>query len=429
MAFYGDQALRRKAEVETIRILLIESERSSTGRIEGLLIPSRGSASRSFYITRIESIDEAHDLLDRKRAFDVVLLDDDAMEPSASPMFQTIAERFPVVVLSDADDDSQGVEVIGQGAQDWISKQELSEANLLRSIRHAVARKQIDVELRCELERLETAQSETQRQASELHARAKELDELNRELDDFIYAASHDLKEPVRGIRAYCELFAEDLKGCLDDDGEDRIRAIMAMCGRLETQIGDLLTFYRVGQIRPAVTQVDLSEVVDGQVESFQPLLDRRKGVIRVKGPLPIVQGHPVLLGMVFGNLISNGLKYNRAKRPVVEIGMVDDRPGTLYVRDNGIGIAPEHHENIFDLFRRLHGRKEFEGTGAGLTIVRKIIRSYGGEISIESELGRGCTFFFSLPWTVAEPPRPPHWLANSGEIFHDQTADSQHVM
>jgi signal transduction histidine kinase len=182
------------------------------------------------------------------------------------------------------------------------------------------------------------------------------------------------------------------------------------MCDRLEIQIGDLLTYYRVGRMSPSVARVDLTAVVDAQVAALRPMLERRHGAVRVRGPLPAVDGHPVLLGMVFGNLIANGLKYNRSARPVVEIGLVAADPSTIYVRDNGIGIAEEHHEAIFAMFRRLHGRKEYEGSGAGLAIVRKIIDAYGGRIWLESEPGRGSTFFFSLPRGVAERPQPPHW-------------------
>jgi len=415
--------LRRQAAIEMIRILLIHAGSSDTSLVETLLENARrGAVERSprFDLTRARSMADALRLLEASRKFDVMLFDFDTDEtagPAGLVRLLSAAADAPVVILGD--DDSLAPAAIRQGAQDWIPRSDLDEAALVRAIRHAVARKQIDVELRQRLRIFQKTRSGTQRKAVELRARAKELDVMNRELDDVIYVASHDLKEPLRGIRAYCELFADDYKHCIDREGVNRLRAIMTMCGRLETQISDLLTFYRVGRVRRSVVHVDLTEVVDGQVAAFRAVLDRRGATVRVKGPLPTVHGHPVLLGMVFTNLISNSLKYNRSKRPLVEIGTVAHQPCTIYVRDNGIGIPPEHHETVFELFRRLHGRKEFEGTGAGLTIVRKIIRSYQGQIWIESQPGQGTTFFFTLPAATPEPTKPPHWMHSPAKSKH----------
>jgi len=424
--------LRGRTAVETIDVLLIENETSGTSRVARLLgTPPDALAVRLELVdvTRAGRLREALGLLDRRREFDVALLDlnlPDASGPVALVRLQTAAPHLPIVVLAPRGDDRQALSAIRQGAQDWVPKEELNPSLLTRTIRHAIGRKRVEVELRKQIRRLEKARSRTQRQAVESRTRARELDTVNQELDEFIYVASHDLKEPLRGIKAYCELFAEDYEHCIDAAGTDRLRAIMTMCSRLETQIADLLTYYRIGQIRPLATPIDLQEVVDGQLAAFRAMHDKRKSTVRVKGPLPKVSGHPVLLGMVFGNLISNGLKYNRSERPTVEIGSVADQPCVFYVRDNGIGIDRRHHEEIFTIFRRLHGRKEFEGSGAGLTIVRKIIRSYGGRIWLESEPGRGTTFFFLLPPATVEPTKPPHWMSIDAKKADRPTANRQ---
>jgi signal transduction histidine kinase len=410
--------LSRTVVAETIRVLFIEAETSKPNRLERLMALSRRAAAAGlgrFNVTRVDGLRRALELLGKRRIFDVVFLDLDCtgrMGLAALVRLQAAAPNLPVLVVVAADDIRQAAASIRQGAQDWLVKSELTGPLLARTIRHAITRKQREIELRKQVRRLDRARVKTERQVVELGKRAEELDAINRELDDFVYVASHDLKEPLRGIKAYCELLAEECKSRLRAAGSDRLRAIMAMCGRLETQISDLLTYYRVGRIRPPNTLVDLAEVVEAQVAAFRAMLDRRNGVVRTKGPLPRVQGHPVLLGMVVGNLISNGLKYNRSERPLVEIGAVAEQPGTVYVRDNGIGIAREYHEEVFALFRRLHSPKEFEGSGAGLTIVRKIVQSHGGRIWLESEPGRGSTFYFSLPPAATEPTRPPHWLA-----------------
>jgi signal transduction histidine kinase len=129
-------------------------------------------------------------------------------------------------------------------------------------------------------------------------------------------------------------------------------------------------------------------------------LIKRRKALVRIEGQLPPVIGDPESVIQLLGNLVGNALKYNQNPRPEVVIGALADRESfaTLFVRDNGIGIAPEYHEQIFGMFRRLHRREEFEGTGAGLAICKKIAEAHGGRIWVESEPGRGSTFFFTLP-------------------------------
>jgi signal transduction histidine kinase len=408
----------RTLVAETIRVLSIDAETSRPNRLERLLASSRRAAaagSDRFNVAVADCLSGALELLGKRRTFDVVVLDLDCTGNTglaAIVRLQAAAPKTPVIIVAGVDDLRQAAAAIRQGAQDWLVKGELTGPLLARTIRHAMTRKHREIELRRQVRRLDRARAKTEHQVVELGKRAEELDAINRELDDFVYVASHDLKEPLRGIKVYCELLAEECKNRLRAAGADRLRAIMAMCGRLETQISDLLTYYRVGRIRPPGTLVDLAEIVEGQVAAFRAMLDRRNAVVQTKGPLPRVQGHPVLLGMVVGNLISNGLKYNRSERPLVEIGAVAEQPGTVYVRDNGIGIAREYHEEIFALFRRLHGPKEFEGSGAGLTIVRKIIHSHGGRIWLESEPGRGSTFYFSLPPASGETTRPPHWLA-----------------
>jgi len=183
---------------------------------------------------------------------------------------------------------------------------------------------------------------------------------------------------------------------------------LVALCRRLDDLIDDLLTYSRAGRA-PECADTDLDEVLDGVLETLGPAIDARGGVVRRLDILPRVEADPTLLGMVLSNLISNGLKFNDHDPPVVEIGCLEGEPLTIFVRDNGIGIAEKHHEAVFAMFRRLHGRQKYEGTGAGLSIVRRIVERHGGRVWLESSLASGSTFFFTLPparRTVAEPPR-----------------------
>jgi chemotaxis family two-component system sensor kinase Cph1 len=262
-----------------------------------------------------------------------------------------------------------------------------------------------------------TARPPAEREADAPVAGAVPVDHADRDPHDFALLVAHDLKQPLQGIRAYCEILVEDYEEKFDADGRRRLHALVTLCDRLAGSIDDLLDYSRAGQLRPSDGDVDLNAVVDEVVRDFRPIIDSRRVSVRVVDRLPVVRGDVTMLGKVFGNLISNGLKFNRSGRPSVEIGVLAGDLPVIYVRDNGIGIAPEHHQEVFTIFRRLHSRREYEGSGAGLTIVRRIVESHGGRIWLESEPGRGTTFFFTLGSapveTKASHPAAtrPHWI------------------
>ncbi|MEX0677352.1 MAG: ATP-binding protein [Pirellulales bacterium] len=241
-----------------------------------------------------------------------------------------------------------------------------------------------------------------------LEAKAAELAKTNRDLDDFTYIASHDLKEPLRGISAYCQILLEDYAEKLDADGLRRLQALVGLCQRLGRLIDDVLTYSQIGRREPEALDADLGEVVADVLATLGPAIDERRARVRVKGRLFRLSADRVWVGEVFRNLIANALKFNDSARPRVEIGSPDGE--TIYVRDNGIGIAPCHHEAIFAMFRRLHGRGKYEGTGAGLSFVRKIVEAHGGRVWVKSRPGHGSTFYFTLSpgsKSASEEPAP----------------------
>jgi PAS domain S-box-containing protein len=242
---------------------------------------------------------------------------------------------------------------------------------------------------------LRTQMLKLQEVKENLEAKAAALAKINRELDDFTYIASHDLKEPLRGISSYCQILLEDYGAKLDDDARRRLEALVGLCQRLSRLIDDLLTYSQIGRSEPDIGPTDLNEIVADVVDTLGPTIDGRNAVVQVRGTLPTVEADRVLVGEVFRNLIANALKFNDTERPTVEIGSFAD--STFYVRDNGIGIPECHHEAIFTMFRRLHSRRAYEGTGAGLTFVRKIVEAHGGRVWLESQLGCGSTFYFTL--------------------------------
>ena len=247
-------------------------------------------------------------------------------------------------------------------------------------------------------------------------AEAVPVDHAHCDADEFALIVSHDLKQPLQGIRGYCEVLVEDYEEKFDADGRRRLHALVTLCDRLSASIDDLLDYARAGQLRPTGGHVDLNAVVDDVVGTLRPVIDSQNASVRVAGRLPVIPGDAAMIGKVFANLISNGLKFNLGDEPSVEIGSLPGEVPMIYVRDNGIGIPRECHEEIFTIFRRLHSRQQFEGSGAGLTIVRRVVEAHGGRIWLESEPGCGTTFFFTLAPPASETTEPlpvarPHWL------------------
>lgn len=243
---------------------------------------------------------------------------------------------------------------------------------------------------------------------TELRDLNNELETSNTELDSFAFVASHDLKEPLRGIHHYSNFLIEDYGERLDPEGVERLQTLIRLSGRMEDLLDSLLYYSQVGRLDLRKTDIDLQRVLDETLEFLRPRIEENRVEIRVPRPLPTALADEIRVGEVFSNLISNAIKYSDRAERVVEIGYLEnilhniaDEPRTeqlYYVRDNGIGIDRQHHADIFMIFKRLHGRSEYGGgSGAGLTIVKKIIERHGGRIWLESTPGAGTTFYFTL--------------------------------
>ena len=246
-----------------------------------------------------------------------------------------------------------------------------------------------------------------QARTRELRAANDELQQTNRELDDFAYIASHDLKEPLRGIHNYSMFLLEDYADKLDADGRSKLETLMRLTRRMEVLIDSLLQYSRLGRIDLTKEEVDLNQLVAEVLENLDVNFRAEQVEVAIPRPLPTVFGDRVQLGEIFHNLVVNGVKYNDRERKRIEIGyrdgavpgpQGDGSPPVFYVRDNGIGIPEKHFEAIFRIFKRLHAREKYGGgTGAGLTIVKKIVERHDGSIWVESTPGEGTTFYFTL--------------------------------
>jgi light-regulated signal transduction histidine kinase (bacteriophytochrome) len=232
-----------------------------------------------------------------------------------------------------------------------------------------------------------------------IRAIATDLTRSNAELEAFTYSVSHDLKEPLRTIEAFSQFLLEDYADVLDEQGKDYLRKLAAGSARMKRLIEDLLALSRIGRRDEGEAAVDVHRVVTDVIEGMRATIDERLAIVSVESDVPLVLGDRTRVEQIFGNLIANGLKFNRSEHPTIDIGVRErtDAGITFYVRDNGIGIDPSYHERVFGIFQRLHRREEFEGTGAGLAIVKRAVEALGGQIWIESDGEAGSAFLFTL--------------------------------
>lgn len=238
----------------------------------------------------------------------------------------------------------------------------------------------------------------------------QELERSNQDLDDFAYIASHDLKEPLRGLFNNAKFLQEDYADKLDEEGKRRLDRLGYLSQRMERLVNDLLYFSRLGRQALAVRPTDVHAIIRDIESMMETTLQEERAAIVIPQPLPEIVCDQPRIAEVFRNLITNAIKYNDKEKKTVEIGYVDEvitkngiEKGVFYVRDNGIGIAGEFHEEIFRIFKRLNQEKDDKkGTGVGLTFVRKIIERHGGRVWLESEPGKGSTFYFTLKQDAA---------------------------
>lgn len=226
----------------------------------------------------------------------------------------------------------------------------------------------------------------------------QELTRSNEELQQFAYVASHDLQAPLKTIANYLSLLEAKHGDKLDADAQRLVGVSTAAANRMRTLIDDLLEFSRVGR-QVALELVNLNEIVAEILDEQQAEIEATDATIDLD-PLPIIMGHPTDIKQVFQNLIGNGLKYRRREvAPHISVRAREEADQFQFsVSDNGIGIDGKYFNHVFQLFQRLHGRSEYAGTGIGLATCKKVVEIYGGKIWLDSTVGAGTTFYFTLP-------------------------------
>jgi light-regulated signal transduction histidine kinase (bacteriophytochrome) len=226
-----------------------------------------------------------------------------------------------------------------------------------------------------------------------------ELKRSNDELEQFAYVASHDLQEPLRMVASYTQLLAKRYKGRLDSDADEFIAYAVDGSNRMQGMVQDLLAYSRAGANIKALREISSESALQAALTNLHVAIEESAAVVTCDS-LPAITTGNTQLTQLFQNLVGNAIKYHGAEAPRIHVSATKSGGSEwiFAVRDNGLGIDPQYFDKIFVLFQRLHGREEFAGTGIGLAICKKMLERLGGRIWVESQPGKGSTFYFALP-------------------------------
>jgi len=223
-----------------------------------------------------------------------------------------------------------------------------------------------------------------------------EAERIRQEFKDFVYIISHDLKAPLRAIKALTDWLAADYADKFDDEGKEQLKLLLSRISRMNNLLEGVLEYSRIGRVTENRTSMDLSKLVPEIIESLALPASMH---ITIENPLPVIVSEQTRIRQVFQHLLSNATRFMDKPEGFVKIGCTEEGDFWKFsVSDNGPGIEERHFEKIFRLFQTLQAKDKFETTGVGLTLVKKIVELYGGRVWLTSKIGEGTTFFFTLP-------------------------------
>jgi len=375
-----------EVRAKTKTILLVEDEEAHAELIRRVF----GQNSSEWVIHLVVSISDALKWLEESKNNPPSLVISDYLLPDGTGLdlakgaLSAEEVGFPLIILTGFGSEQLAVRSLKSGAIDYVVKSAEGLQELPWSAERAI-REWRNI-------------AERERTEKELERHVKELERANRDLEDFTSTVSHDLKAPLRSIQAFTTLLMEDYADALSETGRGYLNKVKEAAERMNMLIEDLLTLSRVGRKFTEVETVDLNELLEEIRADLNARIKERSGEV-VAEKLPAVSTQRVWLKELLTNLIDNGLKFNKSDKPKVEVCCEEREKDYLFmVEDNGIGIEEKSLDNIFNLFERLHSQSEYQGTGAGLAICRKIVEELGGSIRVESKTDEGSTFFFVIP-------------------------------
>ena len=340
------------------------------------------SQSARFNVQEAGSVAEAKRMAENE-SFDCFVVDYNLPDADGMEFIRYLMDDAPrrhgraIIMVTGQGSEEIAVEALKLGVDDYITKKNISDGIFVRPLLNAIERAQLTAKI--------------------MHYQ-NELERSNRELSDFTHTASHDLKAPLRRIASYCDILGEDAATRLNDDDKKILERMRVNAKRMQQLIDGLLSYSSVRFETEEMKDCALSKIVGDIVDEFEPQIAECGATVMARD-LPVIKSYPLRMRQLFTNLISNALKYKSKDAPRIEIWAEPAKKGySFYIRDNGQGIAPEFHKDIFHDFKRLHSNDEIEGTGLGLPICRKIVEMHGGKIWVESAPGNGATFVFTIP-------------------------------
>lgn len=367
-----------RQEVQPLRVLFVEDQPADVE------LAQRALREHGFDVQSCAVQDAEQFLIEiRKGIYEIVLADYNLPQWNGMEVVSLLRREgldVPVILVSGALGETRAVDCLKDGAADYVLKENLTR--LPESVRQALREKKL--------------REDNKRTVEEL-ARS------NRELEQFAYVASHDLQEPLRMIASYTQLIAERYRGKLDEKADRYIHYAVDGATRMQRLIDDLLTFSRVGRLGLVLQNADCNAAIETACQNLENAIREAQAKVE-HDRLPVIVADGRLLVQLFQNLISNSIKFHGAQVPHIQISAEKQKREWVFaVTDNGIGIAPEHAQSIFGIFKRLHTHDEYPGSGIGLSICKKIVEQHGGRIWVESALGQGATFRFVLPTLLAK--------------------------
>jgi len=307
----------------------------------------------------------------------------------------------PFIFVTGKMGEETAIDTLKSGATDYVLKQRLSRLapavrRALSEIRERQKRRQAEAELKKYQDRLEALVKE---RTAELERVNAQLAAANKDLESFSYSASHDLRSPLITIEGFSRLIEEDYSDKLDEDGRRFISAIRRNAKKMGQMIEDILSFSKASAKSVHKTEINMEALAGKVIDELTDDMGKRNIKFEIRH-LPRAYGDLPMIRQVVVNLLSNAVKYTLPKeKAVIEIGGVEDEDSnTYYVKDNGVGFDPHSADKLFGLFQRLHGHKQFKGTGVGLAIIKRIIEKHRGSVWAEARPDKGATFYFTLP-------------------------------
>jgi len=406
------------------KILLVDDREDNLLSVQTILEPA------GYHFVKANSGKEALKVLLTQLDFALILMDVNMPSLNGFETAALIYEReklknIPIIFITAHGEDEKNIfKGYRTGAVDFITKP-INPKLLRAKVAVFTDLYQKNQQLLIQEERLKAANKTLENEIRERKLSEKKINELNRqlldninslesankELDRFAFMASHDLQEPLRKIRTFCDMLTARHNECLQEEARGYISRIEKSASRMQILIKDILTFSRITDEAIEYSETDLNTVIDEVLQEFQPDIDSNKVLLDRKS-IPSLWAKPSLMQPLFSNLIGNAFKYRKAdeilrlkiwsETSVVEkkqfVTTTDNRYCRIFIEDNGIGFEQKYGEQVFEMFKRLHNNKAYEGSGIGLALCKKIVEKHHGYISVRSETGIGSTFIVTLP-------------------------------